>query len=62
MPHLLTTALRRLLGEEKAQATVEYALIVIVTAGLLIGISGMVLSGLSRYYSDVTSVVCLPIP
>ena len=62
MTQPLTTSLRRLLGEEKAQATVEYALIVVVTAGLLIGISGMVLSALSRYYSDVTSVVCLPIP
>ena len=62
MSTTLTNALKRLLGEEKAQATVEYALVVVVTVGLLISISGMVLNALSRYYAEVTSVVCLPIP
>ncbi|MFW6162739.1 MAG: hypothetical protein ACODAJ_08195 [Planctomycetota bacterium] len=54
--------MKRLLGEERAQATVEYALVVSVTVALLVGISGMVLDALSHYYREVTSVVCLPIP
>ena len=53
---------KRLLGEERAQATVEYALVVSVTVALLVSISGMVLNALSKYYAEVTSVVCLPIP
>ncbi len=53
---------KRLLGEERAQATIEYVLVVSVTVALLISISGMVLNALSHYYREVTSVVCLPIP
>ncbi len=58
----LQKLLGRLLCDERAQATIEYALVVAVTVGLLISISGMVLNGLSQYYRDITSVVCLPIP
>jgi len=58
----LRKLLGRLLCDERAQATIEYALVVAVTVGLLISISGMVLNGLSQYYRDITSVVCLPIP
>ena len=58
----LARVARGLLSGERAQATIEYALVVSVTVALLISISGMVLNALSRYYSEVTSVVCLPIP
>ncbi len=53
---------RRLLSGQEAQVTVEYALVIAVVAALLLGISAMVVSGLSAHYRDVTSVVCLPIP
>ncbi|MFP4057882.1 MAG: hypothetical protein ACLF0G_13530 [Candidatus Brocadiia bacterium] len=53
---------RALWEDERAQSTVEYALVVAVTVALLVGISGFVLSGLSTYFADTTSVVCLPIP
>ena len=62
MPNGLTRFAKRLLCGERAQAGVEYALVVSVTVALLISISGIVLNALSRYYSEVTSVVCLPIP
>ncbi len=54
--------LRRFLSGQEGQVTVEYALVVAVVAALLLGISAMVVSGLSAHYRDVTSVVCLPIP
>jgi Flp pilus assembly pilin Flp len=47
---------------EQAQAAVEYALVVSIVAALLIGVSAMVVGGLSAHYREVTSVVCLPIP
>ncbi|HUT36478.1 MAG TPA: hypothetical protein VNE39_23525 [Planctomycetota bacterium] len=53
---------RRLLVGETAQVTVEYAIVIAVIVGLLLGISTMVLGGLSAHYREVTSVVCLPIP
>jgi Flp pilus assembly pilin Flp len=58
LAHLAETVLR----EERAQATVEYALVVSVTVALLVGISSVVLDGLSTYYNSITSIVCLPIP
>ncbi len=54
--------LRRLFLGEEAQAAVEYALVVSVVAALLIGVSAMVITGLSNHYREITSVVCLPIP
>ncbi|MBM4031767.1 MAG: hypothetical protein FJ291_08290 [Planctomycetes bacterium] len=54
--------LRRFLLGEAAQVTAEYALVVSIVVALLIGISAMVLSGLSAHYQEITSVVCLPIP
>ena len=51
-----------LLREERAQASVEYALVAAVTVALLLTISGFVLDGLSTYYHQTTSVVCLPLP
>ncbi len=62
MRNHLTGLLKRLVSEERAQATIEYALVVSVTVALLISISGLVLNALSKYYAEVTSVVCLPIP
>jgi len=59
LPRLL---LERFLWSERAQATVEYALVVAVTVALLLGISGAVVRGFSAYHRSVTSVVCLPIP
>ena len=59
LPRLL---LGRLLWSERAQATVEYALVVGVTVALLLGISGVVVGGFSAYHRSVTEVVCLPIP
>lgn len=59
LPRLL---LERLVINERAQATVEYALVVGVTVALLLGISGAVVGGFSAYHRSVTSVVCLPIP
>jgi len=53
---------RRLVGESRAQATVEYALVVSVTVVLLVTVSAFVLRGLSAYYRALTSVICLPIP
>jgi len=54
--------LERPISSERAQATVEYALVVAVTVALLLGISGAVVRGFSAYHRSVTSVVCLPIP
>ena len=54
--------LAHLLLDARAQATVEYALVISVTVALLLAVSGVVLNGLSAYYKEVTSVVCLPIP
>jgi Flp pilus assembly pilin Flp len=54
--------IRRLHSGEEGQVTVEYAIVVSVIVGLLLGISTMVISGLSAHYRDITSVVCLPIP
>ncbi|HPD14544.1 MAG TPA: hypothetical protein PLE19_06320 [Planctomycetota bacterium] len=51
-----------LLSSERAQVTVEYALVVSVVAALLMGVSAMVVSGLSNHYREITSVVCLPLP
>jgi len=53
---------RRLLWGEEAQATAEYAIVVSIIVALLVGISAMVLGGLSAQYREITSVVCLPIP
>jgi hypothetical protein len=53
---------RLLLLSTRAQATVEYALVISVTVALLLTVSVVVLNGLSAYYNEVTSVVCLPIP
>lgn len=53
---------RRLLSREEAQVTTEYAIVVSVIVALLLGISAMVLGGLSAHYREITSVVCLPIP
>jgi len=61
LKHLARAATAAVRGEG-AQASVEYALVVSVTVALLLSISGVVLHGLSAYYSSVTSVVCLPIP
>jgi hypothetical protein len=58
LAQLLWDALRG----ERAQATVEYALVVSVTVALLLAISGSVISALSAYYYQTTSVVCLPFP
>lgn len=58
----LAYALACVVRGERAQASVEYALVVSVTVALLVSISGVVVSALSIYYTDVTSVVCLPIP
>jgi Flp pilus assembly pilin Flp len=54
--------LRRLFNDERAQSTVEYALVVSVTVALLVGISTVVLNGLAAYYRSITWIVCLPIP
>jgi len=51
-----------LLTSQRAQATIEYALVIGVAMILLVGVSGLVVDGLSRHYREVTSVVCLPIP
>ena len=51
-----------LLTSQRAQATIEYALVIGVAMVLLVGVSGLVVDGLSRHYREVTSVVCLPIP
>ena len=59
---MLKALLRRLASEERAQASTEYVLVVSVMIVVLIGASGMVLSGLSNYYLRIISVVCLPIP
>jgi len=53
---------RRLLVGEEAQVTVEYAIVVSIVAALLVGVSAMVMGGLSSHFRDITSVVCLPIP
>ena len=53
---------RSLLTSQRAQATIEYALVIGVAMILLVGVSGLVVDGLSRHYREVTSVVCLPIP
>ena len=59
---MLKALLRCLASEERAQASTEYVLVVSVMIVVLIGASGMVLSGLSNYYLRIISVVCLPIP
>ena len=51
-----------LLRDERAQAAVEYALVVSVTVALLLGVSSMVLDGLATYYTSIARVICLPIP
>ncbi len=56
--HFLSLVLRG----QRGQSTVEYALVVSVTVALLVGISSMVLDGLSAYYSSIVNVSCLPIP
>ena len=53
---------RLLLSSDRAQATVEYAVIVAVAMLLLLGVTTLVLDGLSAYYRELTWVVCLPIP
>ena len=53
---------RRLFLREEAQVTAEYAIVVSIIVALLVGISAMVLGGLSAHYREITSVVCLPIP
>jgi len=54
--------LKRALCDQRAQVTVEYALVIAVFVALLLGVSAAVLSGLSSHYREVTSVVSLPIP
>ena len=50
------------LADDRAQATVEYALVISVTMLLLLSVSAVVIDGLASHYREVTSVVCLPIP
>ena len=58
----LAALVGRLACEERAQAMVEYAIVVSVTVALLLTVSGVVVAALATYYYDTTSVVCLPIP
>jgi len=53
---------RLLLTEDRAQATVEYALVLSITVALLLTVSGLVMGGLSAWYREISSLVCLPIP
>jgi Flp pilus assembly pilin Flp len=62
MRRSVRTLIRRLSIAEVAQVTVEYALVISVVVAVLVGVSAMVLGGLSTHYQEVTSVVCLPIP
>jgi len=58
----LTRLLKRLAVEEEGQATSEYILVISVMVVVPIVMSAVVLSGLSVYYQQCTTVVCLPIP
>jgi Flp pilus assembly pilin Flp len=58
----LTTLMKRLAREEDGQATSEYLLVIGVMIFVPIVMSTAVLSGLSSYYQQCTTVVCLPIP
>lgn len=58
----MTSAAHTVALGERGQVTVEYALVVSVVAALLLGVSAMVMSGLSSHYREITSVVCLPLP
>jgi Flp pilus assembly pilin Flp len=62
MAKRLSQVLRRLVRDESGQAFAEYVLVVSVTVAVLLGVSALVLTGLSKYFFDTTSVVCLPIP
>lgn len=62
MARRIVEFVRRFIHGQEAQVTVEYAIVVAVVAALLLGISAMVVSGMSAHYRDITSVVCLPIP
>ena len=53
---------RLLLTEDRAQATVEYALVLSITVALLLTVSSVVMGGLSAWYREISSLVCLPIP
>jgi len=62
MTERLARLARLILFGNRAQATVEYALVLSVTVALLLTVSSVVLNGLSAYYREITSLVCLPIP
>ena len=53
---------RLLLTGDRAQATVEYALVLSITVALLLTVSSVVMGGLSAWYREISSLVCLPIP
>ena len=57
-----TSWMCRLAREEDGQATSEYLLVIGIMVFVPIVMSSVVLSGLSSYYQQCTTVVCLPIP
>ena len=52
--------MRRL--NEEGQVLAEYALATTLCVLVLIGATGAVLDALANYYSDLTRLICLPIP
>lgn len=49
-------------GRTRAQTTVEYAVLVLVTVGTVMGAVLAVRSAVIDFYYDVVSVICLPFP
>jgi Flp pilus assembly pilin Flp len=47
---------------DSGQALTEYAVLIAVTVTALLGIPDLVLSALSEYYTEITSLLCLPVP
>ncbi len=48
--------------DEKGQSVVEYAFVTALCVLILIGAMIAVLDAMSDFYTDVTRVICLPLP